>query len=386
MKMGKKGWISLGVVAILIVLIWTSLAGGKVDTETAIVQSESLQVYIRNEGYTRLVNAYRVSSPVSGLLQRVDKEIGARVEQGEPLFSVLPLALSNQSKVVTDARIEAVTARLNQAETALKGAVDAKSQAEATLKRQRELAVDQIITAEQLELAVLAVSDAERLVQSSAETVLQVKAELKIEQIQGAPTGNSIRLSTVVKSPTSGAILAIYERNETSVVPGTPILEIGDARLLEVVVDVLSEDAVTIEVADRVTVSGWGGEAVEGTVLRIEPSAFTKISVLGVEEQRVNVIVALAAVPASLGVGYRVEAAILTEETESSPVVPLSAVFQETGNWYVFVVEGDTVHKRLVQPGLQSADKMVVGSGLEEGDEVVIYASSDIKEGTRIAR
>ena len=386
MKMGKKGWISLGVVAILIVLIWTSLAGGKVDTETAIVQSESLQVYIRNEGYTRLVNAYRVSSPVSGLLQRVDKEIGARVEQGEPLFSVLPLALSNQSKVVTDARIEAVTARLNQAETALKGAVDAKSQAEATLKRQRELAVDQIITAEQLELAVLAVSDAERLVQSSAETVLQVKAELKIEQIQGAPTGNSIRLSTVVKSPTSGAILAIYERNETSVVPGTPILEIGDARLLEVVVDVLSEDAVTIEVADRVTVSGWGGEAVEGTVLRIEPSAFTKISVLGVEEQRVNVIVALAAVPASLGVGYRVEAAILTEETESSPVVPLSAVFQETGNWYVLVVEGDTVHKRLVQPGLQSADKMVVESGLEEGDEVVIYASSDIKEGARIVR
>ena len=386
MKMGKKGWISLGVVAILIVLIWTSLAGGKVDTETAIVQSESLQVYIRNEGYTRLVNAYRVSSPVSGLLQRVDKEIGARVEQGEPLFSVLPLALSNQSKVVTDARIEAVTARLNQAETALKGAVDAKSQAEATLKRQRELAVDQIITAEQLELAVLAVSDAERLVQSSAETVLQVKAELKIEQIQGAPTGNSIRLSTVVKSPTSGAILAIYERNETSVVPGTPILEIGDARLLEVVVDVLSEDAVTIEVADRVTVSGWGGEAVEGTVLRIEPSAFTKISVLGVEEQRVNVIVALAAVPESLGVGYRVEAAILTEETESSPVVPLSAVFQETGNWYVLVVEGDTVHKRLVQPGLQSADKMVVESGLEEGDEVVIYASSDIKEGARIVR
>jgi len=155
---------------------------------------------------------------------------------------------------------------------------------------------------------------------------------------------------------------------------------------LDVEVDVLSEDAVTIEVADRVTVSGWGGEAVEGTVLRIEPSAFTKISVLGVEEQRVNVIVALAAVPESLGVGYRVEAAILTEETESSPVVPLSAVFQETGNWYVLVVEGDTVHKRLVQPGLQSADKMVVESGLEEGDEVVIYASSDIKEGARIVR
>lgn len=380
MKMGKKGWIGLGVLAVVVVLIWTSATGRKVAVETASIAEESLQVFIQNEGYTRLQQSYRVSSPVAGKLQRVKKQVGDRVEQGETLFSVLPMELSGQHKVISEARITAVKARLSQAETALKGALESRTQVETYFNRQKALAADGIITTEQLEAAQLTLSDAVRLVQTSQETVEQVKAELKIEQTQLLETG----VATSVSAHVSGVILTVFERNETSVAPGSPVLEIGDVRSLEVVVDVLSEDAVHIQANDRVTLSGWGGQDIQGTVLQVEPSAFTKISVLGVEEQRVNVIVGLGNVPEALGIGYRVEASILVEETERMPVAPMSAVFQEAGGWYVFAVVDGTIEKRNIEPGMQSADKMAIRSGLAAGDTVVLYSSPEIKEGVRV--
>jgi HlyD family secretion protein len=161
-------------------------------------------------------------------------------------------------------------------------------------------------------------------------------------------------------------------------------MEIGNTRLLELVIDVLSEDAVQIVPGNAVAITGWGGEPLSGVVRTVEPAAFTKISALGVEEQRVNVVVDFDSIPSQLGVGYRVEAAITVLEASNLIVVPITAVFQEEGVWFAYAVVSNVVEKRLIELGIRSADFIEVKTGLVSGDEVVLYPSADIKDGVTI--
>ncbi len=376
----------LAVVLVVVVLVQYSDQG--VPAVTVRAERTSLEVSIREEGRTRVGESYVVTSPTSGLIERVNWKEGDEVGEGSVLFKVLPTPDSGQSSQVSRARYEAATARQRQAQTLIDDARAVSEQAELTLKRQRSLAEQEIISAEMLEQADLAASSAVRQLEAARETliaadadVLATKAMLITDDADRDASGSE------VVAPVSGRVLRVFEQSERVVLAGTPILEMGDTELLELVVDVLSEDAVRIRSGNRVDITGWGGEnSLQGRVRLVEPAAFTKISALGVEEQRVNVIIDLEDAPTQLGVGFRVEAGIVVWEADDIVTIPISSVFQEDGLWFTFIVESDTVSKRAIELGERSAEMIHVTEGLVTGEEVVRYPSVDIDDGVVIKR
>jgi HlyD family secretion protein len=217
-------------------------------------------------------------------------------------------------------------------------------------------------------------------------------AEFDVEQaraglLQGRGGGGGGR-PVVVPAPISGVVLKRLQESESVVAAGTPLVEIGDLRDLEIVSDLLSTDAVRVKAGARVLVDRWGGDQpLEGRVRRVEPSGFTKISALGVEEQRVNVIVDFADPPEkrpSLGDGYRVEVRIVTAERTDVLKVPTSAIFRRGDQWAAFVVAGDVASMRPIAIGLRSETEVEVSSGLSAGDRVILYPPEGLAEGALV--
>jgi HlyD family secretion protein len=203
-----------------------------------------------------------------------------------------------------------------------------------------------------------------------------------------AGRGKGAEEEVVVRSPLAGRVLRVYTESETAVVHGTPILELGDPAGLEIAVDVLTADAVEVRPGAEVEIVGWGGPTLRGTVRLVEPSATTRISALGVEEQRVAVIVDLAEPPAAwagLGDGWRVEARIVTWRGADVITVPLAALFRVGDRWAVFVVEDGRARQRVIELGHRGAEAAEVIGGLEVGEIVVLHPSERISEGARIA-
>ena len=214
-------------------------------------------------------------------------------------------------------------------------------------------------------------------------------AAADVQAMRAALSGSDPRgqgPTVAVTAPSAGRVLRVLEESERVVPAGTPLLEIGGASGLEVVVDVLSSDAVRISSGDPVLVNEWGGDrTLHGRVRLVEPAAFTEISALGVEEQRVNIIVDLVDMPAELGAGFRVEAAVVVWEGSDVATVPTSAVFQRDGGWRLFVVEEGRARLREVQLGQRSADAAEVLGGVQPGEEVIVFPSADIHDGVRVS-
>ena len=376
-------------IAILVVSFigFSVVSGDRVDATTTVIQKSTLTVSIRNEGRTRLLESYVVTSPISGELKMVAIEVGDSVLQGSVVFRVSPPESSSQDAAIQQARVDAAEARVELAETAIQQAEDGSAQARINLKRQEALKAEGIVTQEQLEQATLAAASADRNLESAKLSLQAAEAEFTAAKSM-LTTSSQARtaMSTAAYAPTDGNVLRIFERSQRTIAAGTPVLEIGNARSLELVVDVLSEDAVQIKPGNPVEITGWGGELLNGKVRLVEPSAFTKISALGVEEQRVNVLIDFNTIPESLGVGYRAEAEIILQEAPETLTVPVSAIFQESGEWFTFAVVDDTVEKRAIEIGTRAADKVEVLSGLVEGDEVVLFPSASIVSGARIKR
>jgi HlyD family secretion protein len=186
-------------------------------------------------------------------------------------------------------------------------------------------------------------------------------------------------------SPVDGRILRIVEKSERVVQPGTVLVTVGDPQALEIVVDVLSNDAVRVKPGMRMLLTGWGGtEAVEAFVRTVEPAAFRKISALGVEEQRVNIIADFKSVPPGIGDAYRVDARIVVAEKADALRVPVGALFRRDGKWTVFLVEGGRATARTVELGLRGAREAEITAGLAEKDEIVLYPGNDLSEGARV--
>jgi HlyD family secretion protein len=222
---------------------------------------------------------------------------------------------------------------------------------------------------------------------------LQV-ARYELEQAQavldrGDASGDTADALMEIKSPVSGRVLRVMQESSRVVSSGMPILEVGDSTDLEVRVEVLSRDGVAIEPGARVWLEQWGGDFdLEARVRWVEPAAFTKVSALGVEEQRVNVLADLTTPPdqrANLGDGYRVEARIEKARRDNVIQVPAGALFQDEQTWSTFVLNGATVEKRTVQPGLSNGLQTEILSGLESNDTVVLYPGDRIEDGSRVA-
>ncbi len=379
-------WIAAGALALMAVvgLVLRPASGIKVETATA--SRTTLVVTVDEEGRTRVRDRYVVASPVDGRLERIGVLEGHRLVAGDLVARIFPTPADPRAAGMARGALSAAQSRRGDVVARMQAAQALKEQTARELRRAQELFKGGAASEEAVEQARLADTTADREIESRKAALGAAEAEVasaRAALIGAGPAGSGPAVE--VRAPTAGRVLRVLQQSARVVMAGTPLIEIGNASGLEAVIDVLSEEAARISPSDKVTIDQWGGdEVLHGTVRLVEPEGFTKVSALGVEEQRVNVIVDLADPPAALGAGYRVEAHIATWTGENALTVPMSALFQEKGAWTVFTVQDGRAVRRTLRIGHQSAELAEVLGGLEEGDRVIVYPSPLIADGVRV--
>jgi len=363
--------------------------------EVVRVTHASLSVSIEEEGKTRVIDRYEITAPVAGVANRLDLDVGDTVERDQVLLGIKPLTsevLDPRRQAEARARVAAASAALHAAEQNASAAVADTDFAELELKRISKLADSGNVSKGELDRARTRARSV-RAVQRSAEFSVEVaRYELEAAQTSlqyaGKTTSDNGEEKVLVRTSVSGSVLALQHECEGPVKVGQPLLEIGDTRALEVEVEVLSEDAVRIRPGMRVLFERWGGEQpLEGRVRIVEPVGYTKISALGVEEQRVHVIADLVSPYEQwqqLGDGYRVEARFIVWQADNVLQVPASALFRHKGQWAVFVVEAGRAVLREVETGQRNGLQARIVSGLKSGETIISYPGDTIRDGIRV--
>lgn len=363
--------------------------------ETGEVARRPLQITVEEEARTRVVDRYVLYAPVAGYLRRVDLDVGDEVVLGETLAVLDPLrpsVLDPRARAEAEARVAAARAGLERTGAALRQVeAEAELAVEEYLRREGLLARE-LISRSEFDQALSrknALTAARAAAASAVEVArFDLEAALAALRYSAAVDGDEPAETVPVRSPVSGRVLKVLQESAGVVSAGQPLLEVGDPRQLEVEVEVLSRDAVRIEPGGRVLFDRWGGEeTLEGVVRTVEPTGFTKISALGVEEQRVLVIVDIDSPPESwqrLGHGYRVEAEFIVWERADALTVPASALFRRDDGWAVFVVEGGRARLQPVRPGPGSGLLTEVLEGVSAGDTVILHPDDAIDDGVPV--
>lgn len=348
--------------------------------DVAEVSRGPMELGITDDGMTQAEEFYVVAAPVTGYLTRIELEPGDRVERG----SLITTMRGMPSSPLDPRTGQSLRSSLAAARAAEAGATAALSQTRRDLARAIALAQRGFLPRAQLEAARTRVSEAEAALGQARAEVAQITAQLAPS---GARTGSS---SVAVRAPVRGTILSVITESEGAIAEGTPLVTIGDPRQIEVVVDLLSREAVRVKVGDPVRIEQWGGsEPLAGRVQRIEPFGRLKVSALGIEEQRVNVIItfdpASRAAGARLGHGYQVDATIIVWRQRDVLRVPIGALFRgEAGDWEVYVVANGRAALRRVRVGKINDEWGEVLEGLRAGEKVVLSPSPQIADGTRV--
>lgn len=375
------------------IIVW-SLKPRPIEVNTAKVTVGRFIATVDEDGKTRVQERYVVDAPLAGRLLRIALKAGDRVTQGSTIATILPTPvpfLDPRARRETEERLGAAEAARERASAEIERARAEASQAQNELVRVQTLVQRGVSAKQALERAETTarvtdrqLSGAEFQSHAAEHAVAQAKALLQ-RYDQGT---TALTEAWSVTAPVSGQVLKILQESEAIVAPGTPLLAIGDPRALEIVVDVLSSDAVEIKPGADVLIERWGGqEVLDGRVRRVEPSAFTKISTLGVEEQRTNVIVDFASPPelwAGLGDGYRVEARITKFVRDNVTIVPAVSLFRTGDTWNVYVVIDGRAESRAVEVLRQSGRWAAITSGLTAGEAVIVYPSDSVRPGVRV--
>src|SRR6266849_781263 len=350
--------------------------------ETASVVVGKLRATINEEGKTRIRQRYIISAPVAGQLRRIPFKAGAEVVAGQTVLAAIepvsPALLDLRTTASAEARRDTAAANLQKARAAYTFAAN-------ELARFEKLFSNKTLSVQELEAAQLRESSAAKE-QSAAESALrQAEAELQEFTPARQRTTNAVCTITEIKAPSSGKILHIFEENSRVVAAGTPLLEIGDPSDLEVVIEVLSRDGAAIPPEASVECEQWGGGApMTGRVRLVEPAAFTKVSALGVEEQRVNVIADLLTPVEqrrNLGDNFRVEAHIVIWEADQALKVPSGALFRRGSEWATYVVINGHAQLRLLETGRSSGAETHILKGVKAGEDVILYPGTRVREG-----
>ena len=388
MRIKRAYLIWAGGAALASVVGWMAFREPPLEVDVGTVRHGMLQVTVDAEGKTRVRNRYAVTAPVTGRLERIDLPEGTYVRAGDVVARIAPVPLDAQAVRQATARVAATQSLTRDAETRVR-------QARATLEQERRAAgrIDRLVRAGAL--AERDLEDAQLTVRLREEDLAAAEARLHaaaadVDQARAALIalgGGQPNTRVLVRAPADGCVLRVPERSERVVAVGTPILEVGDPTALELVVDVLSSDASRVRPGAVAMIDNWGdGESLTGRVRRVEPAAFTRVSALGVEEQRVNIVIDLPHLPAGLSDGYRVETRIGVWEGADVTIVPISALFRQDRDWAVFLVRDGHAELARVQIGEQNATGAQVLGGLRAGDEVVVFPSDQIKSGRRVTR
>lgn len=358
-----------------------------IEVEVATVRYDTLRVTIENEGRTRARDRYTIASPVTGRLSRISIREGDSLAQGATVAQLFPAPEDPRAIASARAQIAAAEARSREAAARVDQLTGTHQQAVREAERRRRVYETGGLALEIVEQAGLAAASAAQLLEAAREGQRAADAEVDAARalLMGANADASGSRGVVVRAPVAGRVLRVLEKSERVVTAGTPLVELGNAGGLEVVIDVLSEDAVQVEAGDPIRITEWGGDAVlTATVRLVEPAAFTRVSALGVEEQRVNIIGDLFHAPPSLGTGYRATAAIVTWQGDHVLTVPASALFRQGTGWQVFVVENGRARLREVQLGQRGREAAEIAGGLTENEVVILFPSAGIADGVRV--
>jgi HlyD family secretion protein len=374
------------VAAIVTLAIWPEAV--TVDVATATMGP--MQVSIDEDGETRVRQRFVISAPVAGRVDRIELEPGDPVTREKTVVArMAPVSsslLDPRTRAELNAAVEAARAAVGQAQAERERATAALERVRSSEARQRALFEGGAIPRDTLEAAQTEVQTAEEAaraagfaVQGAEYQLQQARARLQTPQRSGA--------AIEIRSPIDGVVLKRFRESSAVVAPGEPLLEIGDARQIEIVADLLSTDAVRVAPGAEVLIEQWGGgHTLRGRVRRVEPSGFMKVSALGVEEQRVNVIIDFADPSAgrALGDGYRVEVRIITWQEANALTVPAGCLFRQHDGWAVFVVEDGIARLQPVQLGQRNQNVGQILSGISAGQTLVLHPPDTLTDGMRV--
>jgi len=397
MHLIKRGLLAAGAALLFLALAW-ALWPKPVMVEFAELQKGPLVVTVDEEGKTRIKDVYSVSTPITGKLVRLSLEAGDRVQKDATTVAIIepmaPAFLDVRATRELEAQLQAAKAAVALAEAEVNQATAELEFAKSELKRAEALIRSKAISDRALERARID-GDTRQAALAKAKANLEVrKRELESAQARligpeeawkgEVPAGCCV----TVRAPVSGRVLRLIQESERVIVAGTPLIEIGDPDNLEIVVELLSVDAVKVREGAVASVQGWGGTPLVAKVTRIEPAGFTKVSALGIEEQRVRTILKLAADAQTadrLGHEFRVFVKISVYETSNALRVPISALFRQRGQWSVYTVERGRARAMQIDIGQRNTSFAEVLTGLSEHAIVILHPNDRVGDGVRVA-
>lgn len=383
-------WIAAGV-AVLAALAW-AFSPRPVEVETATVKQGHFEQSIEEDGRTRLKDRYTVSAPVAARVARIVLREGDRVAAGDVVAVLTPVMsamVDERSTREATARLKAAAAGVERASARVARARISLQEAQLEKERTEKLAGEGFLSASRLDAVRLALAGARRELQvadAEREMALQEKAQAAAA-LQPVAAGSSNTRPLSVRSPVSGVVLRVPQPSEGTIAAGAALLDIGDPLRMEVISELLTTDAVQATAGRRVVIERWGGPPVEGVVRRVEPAAFTKVSALGVEEQRVNVLIDVNNPPEawrSMGDGFRVSVRIVTASVEQAVLAPLGALFPHGKGMAAYRLDGRYARLQPVEVGARNNNEAWLRNGLTPGQTVIVYPPSTIRDGRKV--
>lgn len=399
LQFNRRNILLFGAVIVIVILVVLALQTPSVPADFAEVSDGPLRVTVDDEGQTRMKDVYVISAEVSGRLLRIETEVGDWVDADSTvLASLLPVSpemLDARTREQAEADLRSADANVGVAEADMRRAQAEFDFADAEVKRAEPLAARGTISRSALDVKVREAATRRAALETSRAALTASRAAREstaARLIDPSTAAGGLDLSDgcciTITSPVSGWVLRRMQESEAVIVTGTPILEIGDPTTIEIVTDLLSSDAVKVREGAQVTIDGWGGDQpLTGIVQRVEPYGFTKISALGIDEQRVNVIIDLSGTPQSwdrLGHGYRVDVHIDIWSGTNVTRVPVSALFRSGNQWAVFVVTDGEATTRPISVGMMNNDDAEVLDGLAPGETVIVHPGDRIDDGVSV--
>lgn len=382
--MSKRRLIVIGGGLLLVVIAVFMARPGATEVTTAVVGRDTLSVTVPAEGQTRARERFTVTAPISGRLTRIDVHEGDVVEAGQVLGLLYPAPQDPYVIATARAEVTAAETRHRAAEAARREAELHAEQARIEAERRRPLADMGALTRERMEQADLAARVAAERLASAEAGVATAASQLDAARarLSGVEGADDTTIPIDVTAPARGRVMTVVDPSARVVPAGTPLLSIAESDGIEIVMDVLSEDAVRVHDGNAVLITRWGGDgSLPGLVRTVTRVGHTKVSTLGIEEQRVDVIVDLVDPPQALGTGYRVSGEIVVWEGSQLLSIPTSAAFRTNEGWQVFAVDAGRARLRSITLGHRNERFAEVTSGLDEGDVVVVFPPEGLEDG-----
>lgn len=369
------------------VLVWIMLRPAPVLVETAKATRGPMRVTVDEDGETRAHDRFIIAAPIPGRLLRVELEEGDSVRDNQIVVMIEPLPLNQQQREEVLGRVASAEAAKRQADARAEHAREDFEQSKRDLERAEKLAGEKVISAQSLEQARNAEVTSGDELQAARFNALAAASDVKVARagLVGIGNGTVERKVISLRSPVAGRVLRVVEKSERVVQAGAPLVVLGDPGKIEIVTDVLTTDAVNIKPGATAFLEAWGGDhPLRAKVRLVEPAGFTKISALGVEEKRVNVIADFIDPPDGLGDGYRVETRIVTWESSDVLKIPGSAAFRDRDGWSVFTVDNGRARQRAIQIGHRNQAEVEILGGITTGEDLILHPSNQLREGIRV--